>query len=330
MNQFKSDIKIIGTGSYAPENVVTNEMLAAKLGTEASWIKKNLGIDERRIAADNQATSDLAYQAGLKAIENAKLSVDDIDLIIVATATPDRKAPSTACIVQEKLQAFNSFAFDVSAVCTGFLTAMSVASQFIHSGSCKNVLVIGADKFSSITDWNRRDAVFFGDGAGAAILTGGTTGAGFLSFNLYSDGRGKDAFTVPAGGSEQPLNVDNVKNGEHYFQMDGGDVFRTATKVLPEAINTVLKQANLSIEDIDLMVPHQPSIRILEETAKTIGLPFDKVMTNMDRYANTSGGTIPILLDELNKSGKLSKGMNIIFAAVGSGWIWGAAIFKWS
>ncbi|MEY8241645.1 MAG: beta-ketoacyl-ACP synthase III [Cycloclasticus sp.] len=330
MNKFNSNIKILGTGSFAPEGILTNEELAKTVGSSDQWIKDNLGISERRIAGPTEKTSDLAFSAGKKAVEDAGLLPTDIDLIIVATATPDRLAPSTACIVQEKLGAFESFAFDVSAVCSGFLTAMSVASQYLASGACRNVLVIGADTFSKITDWNRRDAVFFGDGAGAAVLTASEVDSGFLSYSLYSDGRGKDNFTIPAGGSEFPASKGTVSDGMHYFKMNGREVFNTATKVLPEAINEALKDANLTIDDIDLMIPHQPSIRILEKTAEKIGLPFEKVMTNMDRYANTSGGTIPILLDEVNKSGKISSGMNILFAAVGSGWIWGAAVFRWS
>lgn len=330
MNKFKSCIRIIGTGSSVPESILTNEELAPKVGSTPEWISERLGISERRVAKANEKTSDFAFLAGKRAIEDSGLMSSDIDLIIVATATPDRQAPSTACIVQEKLEAFNSFAFDVSAVCTGFLTAMSIAAQYLASQSCQNVLVIGADTFSKITDWKRRDSVFFGDGAGAAVLTSSSGLQGFLSYSLYSDGRGKDNFTIRAGGSEQPASLESLESGGHFFDMNGKAVFDTATKVLPEAINQVLIDAGLCIDDIDIMVPHQPSIKILEKTAEIIGLPLSKVMTNMDRYANTSGGTIPILLDEVNRAGKLKPGMNVLFAAVGSGWIWGAAIFTWS
>ena len=250
-------------------------------------------------------------------------------MIIVATATPDRLAPSTAAIVQDKIQAYNAVAFDISAVCSGFLYGMSVASQFIAAGVYDNVLVIGADTFSKITDWKRRDAVFFGDGAGAAVFTHGNVREGFLAFRLYTDGRGKWNYTIPAGGSEIPTTNETLKNGLHYFQMNGKAVYDTATKVLPIAINQVLEDTGLKIEDIDFLIPHQPSIKILEKTAEIIGLPWEKVMTNMDKYANTSGGTIPILLDEVNRAGKLKKGSTILFAAVGSGWTYGAAILKW-
>ena len=248
----------------------------------------------------------------------------------MATATPDRLAPSTACIVQDKIKAYNSVAFDLSAVCSGFLFSMSAAAQFIATGIYNNVLVIGSDTFSKIIDWKRRDCVFFGDGAGAAVLTHSEEDSGFLAFRLYSDGRGKWNFTIPGGGSEYPLCEENVRSGKRYFQMVGKEVYNTGVKVLPQAINQVLHDTGLSIEDIDYLIPHQPSIKILKDTAEIIRLPFEKVMTNMERYANTSGGTIPILLDEVHRSGKLCPGKLILFAAVGAGWTWGASIIRWS
>ena len=330
MKQLVRNVKIIGTGSYVPETIYTNEYLESVVDTNSLWIEKNLGIKERRIASKTQFTSTLAVEAAVKSIENAGLKNTDIDLIIVATATPDRLAPSTAAIVQDKIQAYNAVAFDISAVCSGFLYAMSVASQFIASGVYDNVLVIGADTFSKITNWERRDAVFFGDGAGAAVFTHSDFDEGFLAFKLYTDGRGKWNFTVPAGGSEMPASVEALDKGLNYFQMNGSAVFETGTKVLPIAINQVLEDSKLTIDDIDYMIPHQPSIKILQKTAEIIGLPWGKVMTNMDKYANTSGGTIPILLDEVNRAGKLKKGYTVLFAAVGSGWTYGAAILKWS
>lgn len=330
MRQLVRNVKIIGTGSYTPEKVYTNLYLETILPTSDKWIRENLGISERRIAADNQTTSDLAADAAIKAILDANLNPEDIDLIIVATATPDRKAPSTAAIVQDKIKAYNAAAFDISAVCSGFLFAMSVASQYIASGVYNHVLVIGADTFSRIVDWSRRDAVFFGDGAGAAILSSANVTTGFLAYRLYTDSQiNKYGFTIPAGGAELPLSKEVIDQGLHYFQMDGRAVYDSATKVLPKAIAQVLEDTGLSIDDIDLMIPHQPSIKILKKTAEIIGLPFEKVMTNMDKYANTSGATIPILLDEVKRSGKIKKGDKILFAAVGSGWTYGAAIIKW-
>lgn len=330
MKQFVRKVKIIGTGSYTPENILSNKFLESKVPTSSKWVYENLGINERRIASPTQATSDLAVEAAQNAISDAGLDKDQIDLIIVATTTPDRLAPSTACIVQDKLMAYNAVAFDVAAVCSGFLFGMSVAAQYIAAGVYDNVLVIGADTFSRITDWNRRDCVFFGDGAGAAIMTHGNGDEGFLAFRLYSDGRGKFNFTVPAGGSELPASKETLQNGLHYFQMDGKAVYETGTKVLPKAIRQVLLDSGLKIEDVDYMIPHQPSIKILQKTAEIIGLPFEKVMTNMDKYANTSGGTIPILLDEVKKSGRLVRNNVILFAAVGSGWTYGASIMRWT
>ena len=319
---------IIGTGSYLPEKVYTNEYLESIVDTTSSWIYNNLGIKKRHISASNQSTSDLATISAENSLKDANLLPSDIDLIIVATSSPDRLAPSTACIVQDKLKAYNAAAFDISAVCSGFLFAMSTACQFISSGTYENILVIGADTFSKITDWSKRDCVFFGDGAGSVVIQRSIK-EGFLSHQLFSDGRGKFNFTIPAGGSEIPASKDSVENKLHYFKMNGKNVFETAIKVLPIAIKKALNEANLEINDIKFLIPHQPSINILKETAKIIGFPFSKVMTNMDKYANTSGATIPILLDEINKDNKLNKDDFIMFAAVGSGWTYGASIIKW-
>ncbi|MDG1902130.1 MAG: beta-ketoacyl-ACP synthase 3, partial [Bacteroidales bacterium] len=225
MKQIVKKAKILGTGSYVPEKIYTNKYLETIIDTDDKWIKDNLGISERRIAGTHEATSDLASNAALKAIGDAGLTKDDIELIIVATATPDRLAPSTAAIVQDKIQAYNAVAFDISAVCSGFLYGMSVASQFIASGVYKNILLIGADTFSKVTDWSRRDAVFFGDGAGAAVLSYGDINSHFLAFRLYTNGRGKWNYTIPAGGSEIPATEETVKNKLHYFQMNGQAVY---------------------------------------------------------------------------------------------------------
>jgi 3-oxoacyl-[acyl-carrier-protein] synthase-3 len=318
---------IKGTGSYAPKNVVKNDFFES-VGSSDKWIYENLGIKERRIST-GETTSDLAYQAGLIAIQDAGLQVEDIDLIIIATATPDRLAPSCACFVQEKLKASNAVAFDISAVCSGALFATATAVQYIKSGMYKNVLVIGADTFSTITDWNRRDAVFFGDGAGALVLSHTTQDKGFQDFILKTDGTGKEHFTIPAGGSEKPASNDTLNGGEHYFKMNGSQVYKTAIDVVPKCIDEILSKNNCSIDQIKYLLPHQPSIRILQEVARRVGLPFEKVKTNMDRYANTSGGTIPIILDETLKENTFETGDLLLFAAVGAGWTWGTALYKW-
>ena len=319
---------IKGTGSYVPNNIITNEELEVRVDTNSKWIFENLGIKERRILDDNQSTSDLGFYAGLNAIHDAFLTPSDIDMIIVATATPDRKEPSTASIIQNKLSATNAIAFDINAVCSGFLFAQNIACQYIYSGQYNNILVIGADSFSRITNWSRRDSVFFGDGAGAVVISRNNNVEGFLSHRLYTDtNNDMYGFTIPGGGTEIPLNSHNLN--EQYFLMNGKSVFNMAVKSLPIAINSVLNDASLNINDIDYMIPHQPSIRILKETANIIGLPFKKVMTNMDKYANTSSATIPLLLDEVNKSGKLKNNNLILFVAIGSGWTYGASILKW-
>ena len=292
----------IGTGSYMPDKVWTNKDLEEFVDTNDEWIYNTLGISERRIASHEEHSSDLGAEAARRAIDNAGLKAEDIDIIIVATATPDRKIPSTACIIQDKIEAYGAAAFDISAVCSGFLYGIVIAAHMPG-----NILVIGVDTFSKITDWTKRDCVFFGDGAGAAVVNKGE-----MFSRLCADGRGWGSFTVES----------------KYYEMNGRDVYNTAISVLPIAINGVLKDAGMTIDDIDYMIPHQPGIGILKETARRIKMPFEKVLTNMDKYANTAGASIPILLDEANREGKL-EGKTILLAAVGAGWTWGAAIIKW-
>ncbi len=322
-----SNVFINGTGSYAPENIVKNSFFES-VGSSDAWIHKNLGIKERRIST-GETTSDLAFEAGKLAIADAGLKPEDIDLIILATATPDRPAPSCACFVQEKLEATNAVAFDISAVCSGALFATATASQFIKSGMYKHALVIGADTFSNITDWKRRDSVFFGDGAGAMVLSATEEDKGFVDFLLHTDGTGKEHFTIRAGGSEMKTTNETIKNGDHFFSMNGQEVYKTATAVVPKCIETLLKRNEVSIDQVEALLPHQPSIGILKSIAAQINLPFDKVKTNMDRYANTSGGTIPIVLDETLKNETYKSGDYLLFAAVGAGWTWGSALYKW-
>ncbi len=318
---------IRGTGSYVPKNIVKNDFFEG-IGSSDKWIYENLGIKERRIST-GETTSDLAYKAGLSAIQNAGLLPSDVDLIILATATADRQAPSCACFVQEKLNAKNAVAFDISAVCSGALFATSTGVQYIKSGMYKNVLVIGADTFSNITDWSQRDSVFFGDGAGAIMLSDTTEDKGFLDFILYTDGTGKEHFTIPAGGSEKPASNVTVANGDHFFQMNGPEVYKTAIDLVPKCINEILTKNKRSIDEIKFLLPHQPSIKILQEVAKRVNMPFEKVKTNMDRYANTSGGTIPMILDETIKNNEFENGDLLLFAAIGAGWTWGTALYKW-
>ncbi|MGI6677690.1 MAG: beta-ketoacyl-ACP synthase III [Dehalobacterium sp.] len=322
-------VKIMGTGSYVPQKIITNRELEERGLSNDAWIVKNVGIKERHIASGDQATSDLAVEAGIRAIKDAGLSIKDVDLIIVATSTPDRPCPSTSCIVQKKLKAFQAAAFDLAAVCAGFIYGFSVASGLIISGMYENVLVIGADTFSKITDWKSRDCVYFGDGAGAAVLSSCEKGNGLLSFYLAADGRGCDDFTIWAGGSEEPASIETINKGKHYFFMDGKAVFESATKVIPMSIKKVLAEAGLNVGDIDWVIPHQPNINILKFCADDLGLPFEKVMINLDRYGNTAAGTVPIILDETVKSGRIKPGDIVVLTGVGAGWTWGSAIIKW-
>ena len=309
-------VRISGTGSHVPSRIVTNETLEQAVDTNAAWILKNLGIRERRICEDHEYTSDIAAKAGLHALESAGVAREDVDLIIVATATPDRKAPSTACLVKHKMGITNTCpAFDLAAVCSGFLYSLSIGSTLIQNGIHRRVLIIGADTFSKITDWSQRDCVFFGDGAGAAVLEASSDERAFFASKIFSETANTDHFTVFPE--------------DQYFTMNGRAVFETGSNVLPEAIRSVLYENGFTLEDISCIIPHQPSRRLLEATAEKLGIPSSKVKTNMEFYANTSGATIPLLLDEVNRRGEISDGDLIVFAAVGSGWTWGAALYRW-
>ena len=319
---------IIGTGSYVPKKIRLNDYFE-KVGSSDEWIWSHLGIKERHIAAPDEAASDLGAKAALKAIENAGLTPDDIDMIITATVSADRKMPSTACFIQHKIKAYNAAAFDMQATCAGFVYAMSVARDLIRAGSNENVLVVGVDVFSKITDWNRQDSVFFGDGAGAAVLTHTEGDEGFLSYKLMADGRDRYAVTVPAGGSEMPITPEVLTKRLQYWQMDAHAVYNKATEVVPKIMTEVLEMANLTPDDIDWVIPHQPGKGMLHDIMDKAGISWDKVMTDMDKYGNTSAGTVPIMLDETHRAGKLKKGDLVLFMAVGAGLAWGSAVLKW-
>jgi 3-oxoacyl-[acyl-carrier-protein] synthase-3 len=306
----KNNVKIIGTGSYAPPKILRNSDIEKFADTTDEWIVKNTGIHERRISENYENSSYLGGFAAMQAIGSSGLNKEDIDMLIVATTTPDKLSPSTACIIKDNLGLTKTIAFDISAVCSGFLFGMSVAEQYISSGMYKNILVVGVDVFSTITDWKRRDCVFFGDGAGAVVMTKSNE-AGFRGFTLYSDSIDRIGF--------------NCERGEN-FVMNTRSVYETAVRVLPIAINGVLDKVGMTIDDVDYLIPHQPSIRILTEVAKRINLPTERVMMNMDRYANTVAGTIPILLHETWN--KYKKGDILLFAAIGSGWTYGAAVYE--
>jgi 3-oxoacyl-[acyl-carrier-protein] synthase-3 len=322
-------VGILGTGSYVPNSVVTNFDLEKTVLTSDEWVFTKLGIHERHIADITQATSHLAVLAATKALQSANVHPSEIDVIILATATPDRPIPSTACRVQALLNARNAIAFDLSAVCSGFVYSLWLAHSLIQSRQARKVLVIGADTFSRITNWASRDCILFGDGAGAAILGEVDDGFGFLGFNLGTDGTGWENFTVPAGGSERPSSNETIEQNLHFFKHNGKEVFKQATTQLPKSITACLRECKLDAMDITWLVPHQPSIRILEETAKSLGYPFERVLRNMDRYANTAAATIPILLDEKVRSNVIRSEDIIMFAAMGAGWTWGTSIIRW-
>jgi 3-oxoacyl-[acyl-carrier-protein] synthase-3 len=309
-------MRISATGSYVPAKVITNATIVDGIPTTASWIEENLGIRERRIAEPDEFTSDLAARAGIAAIENAGLDRNDIDMIMVATATPDRKVPSTACIVQGKMGITNTCpAFDVAAVCSGFLYGLTIAGTFVENGACDRVLVIGADTFSKITDWHHRNCVFFGDGAGAVVVERNAEGNGLFSSLLFADGTGVDGFTVHPN--------------ENTFRMNTKAVYDAATTVLPQAIQQILALHGLEPQQLSMIIPHQPSIRVLRRTAEVLNVPFSMIQSNVSSYANTAGATVPLLLDQINAKGLLRPNDLIVFAAVGAGWTWSAALYRW-
>jgi 3-oxoacyl-[acyl-carrier-protein] synthase-3 len=320
---------VVASGSYVPKKVVSNEDLEGLCGTNAAWVRENLGISQRRIAEDGELTSDLAAAASKAAIADAGISPLDLDLIIVATASPDRLAPSTACIVQDKIGARCAAAFDMNAVCSGFLYALATGASFVSSSQMRRVMVVGADCFSRFTDWSRRDAPFFGDGAGAVILSGSSGERGFQSFVLGADGSGKDGFTITGGGSEVISSPNTSVEASQYYLMNARAVYDTATKVLPQAIQRLLVDNGMDIDDIHHILLHQASMKVVRKIAESIGAPMEKVPTNMSVYANTASATVAILLDEAFRSGKISPGENVLFGAVGSGWTWGAGLYRY-
>jgi len=317
--------KIIGLGSCVPKKVVTNDDLAKFVDTSDEWIVSRTGIKERRVSEYSESTSDLAYPAAKEAIENAKISPEDIDLIIVATTSPDTLFPSTACILQDRLGAKKAAAFDVSAACSGFNFSLSVASNFIAAGTYKIILVVGADTLTKYLDWkDRTTCVLFGDGAGAAVLKASTDGSGIISNYIMSNGFERNALTMPGGGSRDP----EERNGR-FIKMDGKEVFKFAVKALEDTVIRSLSIAGLSPKDITLLIPHQANIRIIDHAIKKLVLPKESVYVNLERYGNTSAASIPLALTEAYKSGRLKKGDIVVLAGFGAGLTAGANVIKW-
>ncbi|MDG6774633.1 ketoacyl-ACP synthase III [Thiomicrorhabdus sp. ZW0627] len=317
--------RIAGTGGYLPEKILTNLDLEKMVDTSDEWIQERTGIQQRHIAADNETTCDLAEKASLKAIEMAGIDKDTIDLIIVATTTPDKIFPSTACLLQQRLDVRGAPAFDVQAVCSGFVYALSVADQFIKTGMSKRALVVGAETLSRITNWgDRNTCVLFGDGAGAVVLEASDK-PGILSTHIHADGRYEDLLHVPSGPSKLPRTDDIA---EKTMSMKGNEVFKVAVNTLSRIATETLEENNMQKEDLDWLVPHQANLRIIKATAKKLKLRDDQTVVTVNKHANTSSASVPLALDEAVRDGRIQRGQTILMEAFGGGFTWGSALIK--
>lgn len=323
-------VGITGVGMAAPEKVVTNADLEKMVDTTDEWIRTRTGIRERRIAEPHEASSDYAIKAARKAMEMAGVTPEQIDLIVVGTVTPDMPFPATACIVQDALGCRNAAAFDLSAACPGWLYGVVMAQQTIASGLYNCALVIGAEMLSKLVDWeDRNTCVLFGDAAGAAILQPVSEGKGILASVLGSEGAGAPHLCIPGGGSRKPASLETVQNKLHYVQMNGQEVYKFAVRVMNEATVQVLEKAGLTRADLDLLIPHQANIRIIEGARKRLELDPEKVVVNLDRYGNTSSASIPVALSEALEQGRVKDGDNLVLVSFGAGLVWAAVALRW-
>ncbi len=323
--------QIVGWGMYVPSEILTNDDLASMVDTSDDWIRARTGIVERRIAAPKETTATMSIRAAQAALRVANANPARLDLIIVATATPDYLFPATACLVQNALGATRAGAFDLSAGCTGFVYALAVGSQMIISGAYDQVLVIGAETLSRIINWtDRNTCVLFGDGAGAVLLQASDVPGGVLSAVLGADGSGGDLLMLPAGGSRHPASAETVAQELHYIHMNGPEVFRFATRVTAKAARQALAEANVNLEDISLFIPHQANGRIIHSAAKSLKLPPEKVFVNLDHYGNTSSASVPIALCEAIEQGRVKRDDHLVIVGFGAGLTWAAAVVKWS
>jgi len=321
---------VVGWGMAVPEKVVTNDDLARLVDTSDEWITSRTGIRERRVAGPKDTTATLAVQAARRALETANVEADDVDLIIVATSTPEHILPATACLVQDALGATQAGAFDLSAACTGFIYALALGAQSIRSGATNTVLVIGSETMSRIVNWrDRSTCILFGDGAGAFLLQARETPGGVLHSLLRSDGSGSESLIIPAGGSKTPASFTSVRDNLHTIQMDGREVYRFATRVMAAAVRDVTQRAGVALEAVRLIVPHQANRRIIESSAKTLGLPEDRFLINVDRYGNTSAASIPIAVCEAVAQGRLHPNDHLVLVGFGAGLTWGAVLVQW-
>jgi 3-oxoacyl-[acyl-carrier-protein] synthase III len=323
-------VSIIGTGSYTPERILSNADLSKMVDTSDEWITTRTGIKERRIAAQDEYTSDMASKAALAAIEQSGISPKEIDLILVATATPDMLFPATACLVQTKIGATKAACLDVSAACAGFLVAVEIAQQFITSHTYETVLVIGAEKLSSITNWaDRNTCVLFGDGAGAAILRHRGGAHGVIATHVGSDGQFADILFMPGGGCRAPITRENADQNLQTIHMSGKDVYKQAVIAMLAASKKVLDQAGLTIDDIACVIPHQANLRIIEAIADRLKIPLDRFYVNLDRYGNTSAAAVAIALDEANRTGRIKAGDYVLMVVFGGGLTWASSVIEW-
>ena len=330
MKELKN-VGIIGTGMYVPERIMTNFDLEKIVETTDEWITTRTGIKERRIVADEEACSDLAAKAAERALADAGVTAEEIDLVIVATITPDFAFPATAALVQHKIGAKKAVAFDLEAACTGLVYSIAAGANFIATGMYKKVLVIGSEALSKITDWeDRNTCVLFGDGASAVVLGEVGEGEGLISYHLAADGSGGEYLDMPGGGSRNPATVDTVNDRMHFLKMKGQDVFKFAVTALPETVLKTLEKAGVSADEIKMIVPHQANYRIIGSAAKRLSIDVEKFYMNMDRYGNTSSASIGIALDEAVKAGKIVKGDYIVLVGFGAGLTYGSCLIKWS
>ena len=330
MHNNLNSVGILGIGSYIPPKLVTNQDLEKIVDTSDEWIITRTGIKSRYIVDENTATSDLATEAALRALKDANTTADELDLIIVATVTPDMVFPSTACIVQNNIQAKNAAAFDLAAGCTGFIYGLTVGKQFISTGMYKKALIIGAETLSKVVDWNDRNTcVLFGDGAGAVVIGPTDEGKGILSECMGADGEGSKFLTIPAGGSRMPATVETIEGNYHYIKMDGSEVFKFAVRIMNKVSLEAIEKSGYGIDDINYLVPHQANIRIIESAAKKLKLSMDKVHVNLDKYGNMSAASIPVALDEAVKQGKIKRDDIVLMVGFGAGLTWGACVIKW-
>jgi len=328
--QANGTISITGIGAYAPERVVTNDDLSELMDTSDEWIVERTGIRERRVAADDQALSDLALPAARAALEQAGTPGADVDLIIVATVTADMAFPSAAAILADELGAGEAGAYDLSAGCTGFMYAVAQGYGMLAAGLARHALVVGGDVLSRILDWSdRRTAVLFGDGAGAVVLDRVSEG-GFLGFELGADGSGGPQLYLPAGGSRAPASAETVAERKHFVQMNGREVFKFATRVLVSSAEKVLAECGKTVDDVDVYIPHQANIRIIDHAADKLGIPKEKIVVNVERYGNTSSGSIPLALADAQAEGRLQDGALVLMTGMGAGLTWGSGLIEWT